>query len=127
MAALRRSSRCIRRAQSSFSISTSAFQFAQMVRVAERVQHACHRVVGMPVVVAPRCRPPEPGRLPRLAADLDRTGAAWSRRYGSHCVLPPIRKAGLVHMLDRRNCHLVTHDIGEALEALGAVVTGSGK
>ena len=32
-------------------------------------------------------------------------------------------EAGLVHMLDRRNCHLVTHDIGEALEALGAVVT----
>ena len=35
-------------------------------------------------------------------------------------------EAGLVHMLDRRNCHLVTHDIGEALEALGAVVTDPG-
>jgi hypothetical protein len=29
-------------------------------------------------------------------------------------------------MLDRRNCHLVTHDIDEALEALGAVVTDPG-
>ncbi len=35
-------------------------------------------------------------------------------------------EAGLVHMLDRRRCHLVTHDIGEALEAFGAVVTDPG-
>jgi hypothetical protein len=35
-------------------------------------------------------------------------------------------EAGLVHMLDRCRCHLVTHGMGEALKALSAAMTDPG-
>ncbi len=35
-------------------------------------------------------------------------------------------EAGLVHTLDWRRCYLVAHDVGEALEAFGTILTDPG-
>src|SRR3984893_4875506 len=47
----RRSRICILRAQSSLIELDQRFQFPQMMSVAQGMQHALHRVVGLPVVM----------------------------------------------------------------------------
>ena len=97
--------------------SRPALQFAQMVRVAERVQHACHRVVGMPVVVH-TMRPPEQ-QAARLARPIE------SEQHGrgdmQRLRLAPIRKRSR-HMLDGATAPGHARH-WRSLEALGAVVT----
>ena len=67
----RRKSRCILRAQSS-SIFDESLQLAQVIGIAQVVQHAWHRVIGLPVM-----------EVTVDAGDISPKGCrAWRRRNG---------------------------------------------
>jgi hypothetical protein len=96
-------------------------QFAQVVGVAQRVQHALQRVVRMPVVVHDNAR-----NVRQQAAAFCRDpveGEQHGRGDVQPLRLTADAEASLIHVLDRRGCHLVAHDVDEALEAFGAILT----
>ena len=101
-----------------------SLQFAQVMGVAQGVQHARHRVIGLPVIVDN-----DAGDIHQEAAALGADAIEGQQRGGGD--MQPLRsaadpKAGFIHVLDRRRCDMVSHDIGEALEAPGTVLADPG-
>ena len=94
-----------------------SLQFAQVMGVAQGVQHARHRVVGLPVIVDD-----DAGDIHQEAAALGADAIEGQQRGGGD--MQPLRfaadaKAGFIHVLDRRRRDMISHDIGKALETSG--------
>ena len=69
------------------------------------------------------------GDIHQEAAALGADAIEGQQRGGGD--MQPLRsaadpKAGFIHVLDRRRCDMVSHDIGEALEAPGTVLADPG-
>ena len=101
-----------------------SLQLAQVMGVAQGVQHAWHRVIGLPVIMDD-----DAGDIRQKAAALGADAIEGQQRRGGD--MQPSRraadpKAGLVHVLDRRRGDVVSHDIGEVSEAPGTVPADPG-
>ena len=95
-----------------------SLQFAQVMRIAQGVQHAFHRVIGLPVIVnddADNIRQ----ETAALGAD------AIEGQQGGGRDMQPLRLAAdakprLVHVLHRRAGHEIAHRFGKAPQTFGA-------
>ena len=81
-------------------------------------------IQGLPVIVDD-----DAGDIHQKAAALGADAIKGQQRRGGD--MQPLRsaadpKAGFIHVFDRRRCDVVSHDIGEALEAPGTVLADPG-
>jgi hypothetical protein len=99
-------------------------EFPQMMGIAQRMQHAFQRVVGMPVVMHHHA-----GEVCQQAAAF-RRDPIEGQQHGRGDVQPLCfaanAKPGLVEVLDRCRGHVVAHRLGEALEAFGTILANPG-
>ena len=95
-----------------------SLQFAQMMGIAQGVQHASHRVVGLPVIVND-----DAGDIRQETAALGADAIEGQQGGGRH--MQPLRLAAdakprLVHVFHRRARHEIAHRFGKAPQTLGA-------
>ena len=99
-------------------------QLAQVMGVAQGVQHARHGVIGLPVIVDD-----DAGDIRQKAAALGADAIEGQQRRAGDMqpsCLAADPKAGLVHVLDRRRGDVIPHHICEALKAPGKVPADPG-
>ena len=92
--------------------------------VAQGVQHALHRVIGLPVIVND-----DADDIRQEAAALGADAIEGQQGGGRH--MQPLRlaadaKAGLVHVLDRRARHEIAHRFDKTPQTFGASPAHSG-
>ena len=95
-----------------------SLQLAQVMGIAQGMQHALHRVIGLPVIVND-----DAGDIRQQTAALSADAIEGQQSGGRH--MQPLRLAAdakprLVHVFHRRVRHQIAHRLGKTLQAFGA-------